>query len=307
MELRHLKYFVAVAEELHFSRAAERLHVAQSPLSQQIRQLEAEIGADLFVRTTRRVELTAAGSALLQSARRALAETDRGVEAARRAANGQTGFLRIGFVDSAAYRLLPRVLPAFGRAYPAVDVELHELTTLEQLTRLGEDIDVGIVRDADPTEHAALTPLITERLIVAVALAHRLAGRDRVSLTELANDAFIVFPRSRVPHGVDRFVELCRQSGFSPRIAQHALQHATVLGLVEAAYGVALLPESVRDSVRSNVAVIDLAEPSARSQLALLQPRERAVPPARHFVDVARATATATAHELTTPLTASDD
>jgi DNA-binding transcriptional LysR family regulator len=287
VELRHLRYFVAVAEELHFSRAAQRLHIAQSPLSQQIRQLEDEIGLDLFARTTRKVELTAAGAAFLTHARRALHEASRGIEVAQRAARGELGFVRIGFVDSAAYKLLPRILPVFQRAHPDVGIELRELTTAEQLARLPTEIDVGIVRDADPHDDVELTPLVNERLIAAVALGHPLAARGVISLADLSDDEFIVFPRARVPHGVDRFVALCRSCGFSPRIGQRALQHATVLGLVETGYGVALMPESVRDSARPGIAMLDLSEPDATSQLALLAPVEACAPLVAVFAAVA--------------------
>ena len=294
MELRQLRAFVAVAEELHFGRAAKRLHMAQSPLSQQIRQLEAELRVQLFARTTRSVALAPAGEALLPLARRSIAEARAGAEAARRAAEGETGFLRIGFVDSAAYKLLPRVLPTFARAYPHVGVELRELSTLEQQDELGTTIDIGIVRDADPVDGATLTPLVTERFVAALPLDHPLAHRERISLAELSADAFIVFPRERVPYGVDRFTELCRSCGFSPRIAQRALQHATVLGLVEAAFGVALLPESVRDTARLGVVMLDLTEAAAVSQLALLEPDEALPPSAQAFVEVAVAIATST-------------
>ncbi len=289
MELRHLRYFVAIAEELHFGRAARRLHIAQSPLSQQIRQLEKELGVELFARTTRKVELTAAGGAFLRHARRALSEASMGAEAAQRAARGELGVLRVGFVDSAAYKLLPRLLPAFHVDHPDVGVELRELTTLEQLDRLGTEIDVGIVRDADASDEVRLTPLITERLIVAVPLRHPLADRAEISLSELSGDHFIVFPRARVPESVDRFVELCRSCGFSPKIGQLALQHATVLGLVETGYGVALLPDSVRDSTRPGIAMLDLAEPHATTRLSLLEPLDRATPLSEAFKEVALA------------------
>lgn len=294
VELRHLRYFVAVAEELHFGRAAERLHMAQSPLSQQIRQLEREVGVALFVRTTRRVELTPAGAALLRYARASLREAATGIDVARRTAAGELGLLRIGFVDSAAYQLLPRLLPAFHAAHPRIGVQLRELTTVEQRARLGGEIDVGIVRDATSDDDAVVLPLVTERLVAAVAAGHRLAGRTRITLAELADESFIVFPDDRVPDNVGRLVRLCRSSGFTPRVGQRALQHATVLGLVESRYGVALLPASVRESARPGVAMLDLEEPQAVTQLAILHPRASADgtpgadPLVAAFADVAR-------------------
>lgn len=272
VELRHLRYFVAVAEELHFGRAAARLHMAQSPLSQQIRQLESDIGVELFARTTRRVELTPAGTALLRYARGALREAATGIDVARRTARGELGLLRIGFVDSAAYRLLPRLLPAFHRLHPDIGVDLYELTTAEQVAALGEQIDVGIVRDADPMQDIEVTPLVTERLVAAVDADHALADRASLTLDELRDESFIVFPDDRVPDNVARLTRLCRAAGFTPHIGQRALQHATVLGLVESGYGVALLPASVRESARPGVAMIDLRERQATTGLALLQP-----------------------------------
>lgn len=180
------------------------------------------------------------------------------------------------------------MLPPFQRANPTVGIELRELTTVEQIAQFGTQIDLGIVRDADPVEEAHLLPLITERLIVALSLTHALSDRQTISLSELSADNFIVFPRDRVPHGFDRFVELCRSCGFSPRIGQRALQHATVLGLVETGYGVALLPESVRDSARPGIAMVNLSEPNAQSQLALLTPATDRAPLVDAFVASAR-------------------
>lgn len=271
IELGDLRAFLAVAEELHFGRAAARLHVAQSPLSRQIRQLEARLGTPLFTRTSRRVELTDAGAELVEPARRALGAVSAAVVTAQRAGRGEIGRLRVGFVDSAAYRLLPPLLRRFRAARPDVALHLTELTTIHQLEVLGRDIDVGIVRDPDPVPGIAFTRLVRENMTVAVPRTHRLAG-DSVFLVDLAHEPFVMLPRDVVPNVHDRVLALCRSAGFSPRISQRALQHATILGLVEAGFGVAVLPESVRDSSRPGISFPLLRDDTARTELVLTYP-----------------------------------
>ncbi|CAN5149173.1 LysR substrate-binding domain-containing protein [soil metagenome] len=301
MELRHLRYFVAVAEELHFHRAAERLHIAQPPLSQQIKQLEAELGTMLLRRTSRRVELTDAGHVFLGWARRMLRDADLAVESARRTARGELGWLTVGFVDSASYGLLPHILRAYRARAPGVQLELRELTTEHQLSALSDELDVGLVRELNDLPGLVLTPLLVEPLVAALPPGHRLSERSRIPLAELAAEGFVLFPRPRVPYVYDHIVSLCRSAGFSPRLAQEALQYPTMLGLVAAGFGVALVPSSVGAFLRAKVAFVPLRERTATSELSLAYHESQESPALKTFVDVARAVAGAPAAAETAP------
>jgi DNA-binding transcriptional LysR family regulator len=269
VELRHLRYFVAVAEELSFRRAAQRLHIAQPPLSQQIKQLETEVGALLLRRTSRHVELTDAGAVFLEQARRTLRDADQAIESARRTARGELGWLTVGFVDSAAYELLPPILRALRARALGVRLDLRELTTEQQLPALTDELDVGLVREVNDMPGLLRTPLLREPLLAAVPLGHPLASRRRVQLERLAAEQFVFFPRPRVPRVYDHLMALCRSAGFSPRTSQEALQYPTMLGLVAAGFGIALVPACVRALHRSGVAYVPLAD-DATSELSLV-------------------------------------
>ena len=291
MELRHLRSFVAVAEELHFSRAARRLHIEQPALSQQIRQLERELGATLFERTTRRVALTVPGRVLLDHARRVLGGVQRGVSDTRRAARGELGWMVIGFVDSAAYTLLPPILRELRRQAPDLALDLRELSTEAQLAGLLDDIDVGIVRDAGSIDGLIITPLLTEPLVVAVPAAHPLAARPTLSLAELSTERFVSFPRDHVPHIHDRLVEICRAvGGFQMHVAHHALQYPTILGLVAADYGVALVPTSLQTFQHPGVVFVEVADEAVDSHLAIARRIGNDAPPLHVFVGITHAT-----------------
>jgi DNA-binding transcriptional LysR family regulator len=242
MELRHLRYFVAVAEELHFGRAAQRLFIAQPSLSIQIRALESAVGAPLLARTNRRVQLTAAGRVFLEGARRTLAEVDRAVYDAQRAQRGEIGQLSVGFVGSAAYEVLPRLLRAFRSAYPEVELRLQSMTTKEQLAALAERrLDVGLLRlpIEDPT--LAWRVVTKEPLVAVLPATHPLAGQATLPLAALADEPFILYPRADSPRIRDTIIALCHQAGFSPTIVQESGEMQTILGLVAGGVGVALV------------------------------------------------------------------
>lgn len=242
MELRHLRYFIAVAEELHFGRAAARLGIAQPPLSMQIRDLEHEVGVMLLARTSRRVELTAAGRVFLDGARRTLAQLDGVISDTQRAHRGETGELRIGFVSSATYEVLPLLLRAFRGGYPDVVVRLRSATTFEQIVALRErHLDLGLLRL--PVKEEALDwRVITEEPLVAVLPAtHALATREPVPLTALAHASFIVYPRADNPAIHDAIIAQCQQAGFSPNITQESGSMLAITALVASGMGVALV------------------------------------------------------------------
>lgn len=253
MELRHLRYFVAVAEELHFGRAAARLHIAQPPLSRQVRDLEQELGAELFSRVKGRVTLTHAGRAFLVEARRTLAQAERARLVAQRAAQGEIGRLRVGFVEAATYSgLLPDVLELVRTQLPNVGLELFELSSLQQTEALRDGrVDVGLLHSLpyDAVEWLGMERLTSDAMVVALPREHRLARRSEVPLQALAGEPFLMLRRPDGPGLHDRIIAACQTAGFSPSVAQQAGQLQTLVGLVAAGAGVALVP-GVLDALR---------------------------------------------------------
>jgi DNA-binding transcriptional LysR family regulator len=290
IDLRRLRYFVAVAETLHFGKAAARLHISQPPLSRQIQQLEQEIGALLLRRSKRHVELTDAGAHLLVDARRTLIDADQIGERTRRAALGAIGQLTLGFISAVDYSILPGVLRAFREGYPGVTLDLRELTSDIQLRDLRAlRIDAGML--LAPVVDASLKtlPLLREPLVAALPATDPLARRGRrVSLDALATRPFILFPRSNAPGLHDMIVDFCRSAGFAPRVAQEAIQMQTIISLVSAGLGVALVPASLMDLRRSGVAYRPLRELSPQITVALAWRRDNRSVCLANFVDTAR-------------------
>ena len=248
MELRHLRYFLAIAGERHFTRAAKKLGIAQPPLSQQIRQLEDEVGTPLFTRTARGVALTAAGEAFLPHAEAALREVDRARTAACRVRQGDLGTIRVGFTSAASLNpLVPGAISAFRRACPDVELRLIVQPTTPLLAQLSQDqIDVAFLRPTS-TERQTLRaiPLPDERLWIAVPSGHALAARKRLRLDELRDEPFILYPRANGSLLYDSIIAACQSAGFSPRVVQEAPQMASMVSLVAAGVGVTLVPECV--------------------------------------------------------------
>ena len=246
MELRHLRYFVTVAEELHFTRAAERLHIGQPPLSMQIRDLEAELGVALFERSKRRVALTEAGERFLVRARAILDDAAAATEEARRAARGELGRLRIGFTSSLPYSTtLPDLLYAYRRRYPDVELQLTEMFTDAQLAALARGrLDVGLVRHVGGPVPGGIKvrEIGRDPLRLVINVTHRLAGRSSICFAELADEAFITFPPGAGTGLPALLAQLGRRAGFEPRIVQTAREATTQIGLVAAGLGLALLP-----------------------------------------------------------------
>lgn len=271
MELRQLRYFVAVAEELHFNRAAERLHIAQPALSQQIQRLERNLKTQLFIRTTRSVQITDTGRVLLEAARRVLAEAERAQSEVAQATSGSAGLLRVGFVSSAALSLLPGMVNNMHEQLPLVRFQLQENTTETQIQAvLDGRLDVGIVREIEPIEGISATPLRREALVVAVPRTHPLAQSDSVPLAQLAGEDFVMFPRHHVSRLYDLISALCIQAGFHIRVSQEAIQFPTILGLVAARTGIAVVPESMRALQIPGIVYVDLSDDAAFSQVSLI-------------------------------------
>ncbi|MGW5200159.1 LysR substrate-binding domain-containing protein [Streptomyces spiralis] len=247
MELRHLSGFVAVAEELHFGRAAERLHMAQSPLSQQIRLLERDLGVKLFDRTTRSVRLTAAGKALLEPARHLLAEASAVRRAVQAAHLGEVGRVTLGFAGASSYSALPVLTRAITSELPGIELVLEGQTYAgEALGRIADGtLDLGFV--ALPVRRGISARVVRmERLLLALPDSHRLAERDEVAVEELAREPFVTFPLSRGSAVREATVQACHEAGFAPRIAQEAPDSYNLLALVGAGVGVAVVVESAR-------------------------------------------------------------
>jgi DNA-binding transcriptional LysR family regulator len=247
MELRHLRSFVAVAEERHFGRAAERLHMAQPPLSQQIRRLEAELGAPLLHRTTRSVELAPAGEVLLVRAREILAAVDGATEDARRAARGEFGRLAVGFTGSATYALLPRLAVALRSALPGVVLDLRgELLTPAQVAGLLDgSLDLGLLRPPVRERELEVEILWREPLVAVLPAAHRLARAAVVPLEQLRDEPFVTYPSHFRSVLHDAVEATCAAHGFRPRVVLEASETATLVSFVAAGIGVSLVPDSV--------------------------------------------------------------
>lgn len=262
IELRHLRYFVAVAEALHFGRAAGRLQVAQPSLSQQIAQLEASLGAALLIRTTRTVQLTSAGRAFLSEARDILARIDRAAVAAKRTSAQEAGVLRIGIGYCMNQKLIVDLVTAFTRRHPTHRVEVRTIAVMHQLAAIRErQLDVGFVRQPVEDSHLGHEVLIEEPLFIAVPARHRLARRKSVSLDLFATDDFVLVPQDAVPIYYDTVVGACRDAGFVPRSPHEADHLRIILDLVAAANGVALVPASTAENRTRHVVFLTLQPP----------------------------------------------
>lgn len=261
IETRLLRQFIAVAEELHFNRAAERLHMAQPPLSQAIRRLEAEIGSPLFERNNRTVSLTPAGAAFLETARRTLASLEEGVAHTRRVSQGIEGHLTLTFINITPYAALLRALRDFRGAAPAVAFTLREASTREQVAALESGAaDIGFLRTPGTTTlDLSFQTILREPIAVALPAGHPLAGQPRVALASLADEPFVASPRPLGQGFHDQLVQLCQTAGFAPRVVQHGRQLQTLVALVAAGFGIALLPASLAVPGRGDIVFRPLA------------------------------------------------
>ncbi|WP_431015587.1 LysR substrate-binding domain-containing protein [Bradyrhizobium pachyrhizi] len=290
MELRHLRYFVALGEELNFTRAAERLHIAQPPLSQQIRQLEDELGVTLLQRNSRPVRLTEAGELLLARARSLLANFEAAVADTRRVGRGQAGKLAIGFVRSAMFAGLPDIIGSYRDACPDVELVLDEMLAAEIAEALRRRrIDVGFARPALLPEAGLAQRLILEEpYVAALPRAHPLAERDDIALAELSDDAFVLYPARPEPSVTGLIVAACQAAGFTPRLAQEVLHLQTAIGLIAAGVGVSLVPEAAaRAQTGRGVAYIALAAPAVSAPLTIAWRDEDVSPAVQRLLDLA--------------------
>lgn len=285
MDLRQLRYFVALAETQNFHRAAQRLNMSQPPLTVAIRKLEDELGTPLFDRGARGVTLTGAGAAALDIARATLTQAERFREAVREGANGERGRLRVGFIGSATFELLPRLIPAFRRRYPLVELVLEESTSVEIARGLQAGVfDVGLIR-LPLLEIAAIDTHAIDRdeMHAAVPTDSRLARSGTIDLAALANEPFVLQGRISVLHAITLMA--CHDAGFMPRVAQEAAQLSAVLSLVRSGLGVALVPSRAAAAVPQGVTLIRLAR-RVPIETGVAVPRRDVTLPARNFVAI---------------------
>jgi DNA-binding transcriptional LysR family regulator len=287
VELRHIRYFLAVAEERHFTRAAAKVGIGQPPLSQQIKDLEREVGAALFHRLAHGAELTEAGKAFLAGVKEMPLIAERATMAARRASRGVTGSLRIGFTPSTTFNgVAPSAIRAFRRAYPEVHLSLEEANTARLVVGLQEGaFDAAFLRPgASAAEGLQLKQLAEEPMVVALPKAHRAAALKRIDLAMLEHDPFLLFPREVAPTIYDTIVDACRKAGFEPGISQLAPHFSTIVNLVAAELGVSIVPASMMQMRVAGIAYRPIAGQSPTTQLALAYRRGETSLVVRNFI-----------------------
>ena len=288
MELRHLRYFAAVAEHRSFSRAAEAIHGSQPSLSQQIRQLEIELGVELFDRTNRHVELTNAGRSFLEKVREMLAELDEAVLLAREAARGERGALTIGFVGGAILSALPESIREYRRRHPNVDVTLVTVTQETQLDGLRSGrYDVVVRRAAPLPEGFEARPFHRENYVAAVPIVHALTRKAQLRYADLETNKLILLSRSSDEGLTDEILRACNENGYDPEKTIEAQNEETVIGLVASGAGVAIVPDSWQAIRIDGVAFKPLLPPGAGHTLVLCWRTDKTPPLAREFVEIA--------------------
>jgi DNA-binding transcriptional LysR family regulator len=291
MELRHLRYFVAVAEELNFTRAAERLGVSQPPLSLQIRQLEKELGAQLFRRRTRGVELTDAGKLLLEEARIILKQVETAKTGVRRRARGETGQIIIGSgVAIYLHPLIPAIIREYGLKYPDIVVapQTNYSALLTARLRAGQ-VDIAFIwRPAGDSDGLTIEPLEDEDVVIVLPAGHRLSHSASVPLAALAKETFILFPRALAPDPYDSFIAACHRAGFGPALGQEAPEIVSAIPLVAAGLGVSIVPRSTSQIMTDGVSYVPIEGDALRVGICLAHRRHDRSPAVHNFVAVAR-------------------
>ncbi len=289
VELRHLRYFIAVAEELNFSRAAQRMHMAQPPLSAAIRQLERDLDVDLFARTTREVRLTDAGRAFLQGARRTLADAERAAEDAKRAAAGELGHLRIAYSWSTRFQTLPALGRAFRAGHPDVELLAQEMWNARMPPAFANgSIDIALSLCPEIAAELELAPIRKERFVALLPEAHPLAREDAIPLSALADEQFIVFPREIAPRLHDAFMSIFRRAGFEPRVRNESFHTGWDLGVLAEIPAVAMAPQTVAGGLPDGIVAVAISEPTDALETCLVWRSDDDSATVAAFVAVAR-------------------
>ncbi len=287
MELRQVRYFVTLAEELNFSRAASRLHMTQPPLTRQIQQLEDTLGVKLFARSNRGVALTAAGQTFLDEARRLLSLADQAMDRTRLAERGAIGRIDIAVFGSAILDVIPQLLQSFRVAFPKVVVALHTMGRVAQIRALREGrMTIAFNRFLPHEADMVVETVLEEPLCVAMHQDHPLAGRERLTLLELAEEAFILFPNRGRPSLADEVVALCRAEGFEPQVSQETSDVLSCIALVATGFGISLVPTSTTNLKLSGIRYLPLMEPAPAVELNCMYRKADTSPILRAFLDI---------------------
>ena len=287
MELRHIRYFLAVAEERHFTRAAAKVGIGQPPLSQQIKDLETEVGAPLFYRLAHGAELTAAGAAFLEGVKEMPALAERATKSAQRASRGETGSLRVGLTASSAFNaVVPAAIRAFRRAYADVDLILEEANTAQLVAGLQDgSLDAVFLWPSAAISEAFQLCLISEEpMLVALPVSHPASEQQEVDLATLSEEPFVLFPRPKLPTCYDGIIGVCRAAGFEPVVGQIAPQIASIVTLVAAEQGVAILPASMSQLQVAGVAYRPIMGQAPMARIALAYRRGETSAIVRNFI-----------------------
>lgn len=287
MELHDLRYFVAVAEDFHFSRAAKRLHMTQPALSRQIQALEAELEVQLFRRTKRSVQLTLAGQTFFEEAKQILSQSQQAIHKTRRVARGEVGELRLSFTASALRSVLPKIVRVFRDRYPDVQIVMNECCTQEQVVAFqNHQIDVGFLYPPINEKSLILQPVSDEVWIVALPKGHPLSTERQLALNALADEQFILHPRQAGPVFYDQIIQLCEQAGFSPSVVQEVETSQTRVGLVAAGMGITFVPEYLQNVADTEVVYRRLKGDAPKLQLAIAYQHDNFSPIVQQFLHV---------------------
>jgi DNA-binding transcriptional LysR family regulator len=302
VELRHVRYFLAVADERNFTRAAEKLNVAQSPLSQQIRKLERELGVELFNRTTRSVTLTQAGQVFYNRMHTLIANAEGAIDATRKTAEGALGHLSVGFTGSASYELLPAIVRAYTSRYPDVTLDLHtELVTPEQVAALQTgEVAVGILRPPVHADGIAVETVRNEPTMLLLPTRHPASSAPQIDLQNLRDEWFIAYSHNPPSTMYGLMVSACQHAGFTPKIRHMITNSASLVTLVAAGLGVAVVPASLRHLKIDGATYRPIRSPQQTVALAIAYRAEETNPLVRCFVETARAVI-GSRHQTTTP------
>ncbi|MDP4265646.1 MAG: LysR substrate-binding domain-containing protein [Bacteroidota bacterium] len=284
MDLRHLNYFLVLAEELHFGRAAERLHISQPPLSRMIKQVENELGVLLFERTKRRVILTSAGVELLQDAKQMVLQMETVKKRLAIHGKGETGALKIGYVGAVMHSGLPALLSAFAKNFPHIHLQFEEQPNTNLLHGLNNGtLDVAFVRTWLHPETLQEKLILNEPFVAVVPAKHSLARKNKIAIKELKNETFITFTRECGPTIFDSFLALCSNAGFTPHVLHHASQLNSVLRLVESGFGISLLPANIESGYKLKLKFIPLENARETVPLIMLTRKENSNPALSHL------------------------
>jgi DNA-binding transcriptional LysR family regulator len=292
MELRHLRYFIAVADELSFSRAAKRLQIAQPPLSQQIQALEAQLKVQLFNRDKRPIQLTKAGQAFLEEARPTLANLEQAIRKTQRIYQGELNYLTVGFTSSMANDVLPNILRTFWQRYPEIDLILREASSGSQIQELRDrQTDIIFVYQTPALTEAKdleVTLLSEETLVAVLPQHHPLTAKSTISLIDLEHEEFVMPLRPVVSGLSEQIYALCDQAGFVPKVAQEAIFMMTILGLVAGEMGISILPSSAQNLRREGVTYRPIQEEAIANPLMIAWQQENSSPILKKFINIAK-------------------